>query len=160
MADAVNNAVYVNMMEDSLRRKQEILEYLYERTERQAALLVDEDMDTDEFKRLIDEKGLRIDELTRIDEGFDRLFRHVEKEIQTNRMQYKEQIQRMQKLISRIVELGVQLQALEQQNTRHFEIFLNRKRQKIRTFREGNRTVNKYYQNATSQKSFFFDESK
>lgn len=160
MAVADKNAVYIDMMADSLRRKREILQFLYDRTKRQEMLLVDEDMDTDEFKKLIDEKGVFIDELTRIDEGFDRLFGYVEKEIQANRMQYKEQIQKMQKMISEIVELGVQLQALEQQNTEHFEIFLNKKRKMIRTFHEGERTVNKYYQNMSGQNPYFFDQSK
>lgn len=160
MAAADSNAVYVNMMADALKRKLEVLEFIYDRTKRQEALLVDDDMDTDVFMQIIKEKNTHIDELTRIDEGFDRLFHYVEAEIQKNKNMYKEQIQQMQNNISAIVELGVQIQALEQQNNEHFEMFLAKKRSKIRSFHEGSRTLNKYYQSASVQKSYFFDQKK
>jgi hypothetical protein len=157
-------AVYVDMMVDSLKRKQQILTFLYERTKEQERLLIDEDMDPDEFKLLVDAKGERLEELNTIDEGFDRLFNAVKKEIQANRDKYREQIQKMQSLIKVISDLGVQIQALEQQNSGHFQTYLARHRKVIHDFYVNNKTANAYYQNMAHahkpQTSYFFDETK
>ena len=87
------NSVYVNMMVDTLKRKKQILLFLLEKTKEQESLLKDEEMNPEEFTKTIEEKGDQIDEINRMDEGFDTLFKHVEKEILANRMAYKEQIQ-------------------------------------------------------------------
>ncbi len=158
-----NNA-YVGMMVDSLQRKQQLLEYLLEKTREQEALLKDEEMDADRFQAIIEDKGQKIDELGKLDEGFDALFRHVEREIKSNRMAYKDQIQKMQKLIQRVSELGIQIQALEQQNSGHFKVYLANQRKNIREKRMNNKTAADYYQNMANvhkpEQSYFFNETK
>lgn len=164
MEEKKRNAVYVDMMVDSLKRKQQILSYLYDRTKEQERLLIDEDMNPDEFKALVDAKGARLEELNTIDEGFDALFNLVKQEIQKNRVDYREQIQTMQLLIKEISDLGVQIQALEQQNSGHFKTYLARHRKTIHDFHVNSRTANTYYQNMAHahkpQTSYFFDETK
>lgn len=164
MDEKSRNAVYVNMMRDSLVRKKQILSFLYDATKEQEQLLKNEDMDPDDFKRLIDEKGERIEELNTIDEGFDTLFRLVKKEIEENRQDYRDEILQMQKLIAEIAEAGVQIQALEQQNSGHFKTYLARNRKAIRKFHVNSKTAGAYYQNMANahkpQTSYFFDEKK
>ena len=67
------------MMVDTLERKKEILKQLLDQTREQETLLKDEEMDADVFQNIITLKGEEIDKLNQIDEGFDALFRHVEK---------------------------------------------------------------------------------
>lgn len=81
--------VYVNMMIDTLERKKVILEQILHQTKEQEILLKDEEMDMDAFQTIIDRKGEEIEKLNQMDEGFDTLFHHVEKEINENRMAYK-----------------------------------------------------------------------
>ena len=92
--------VYVSMMVDTLERKKIILEKLLHQTREQETLLKDEEMDVETFQNIIDQKGEEIEKLNQMDEGFDTLFRHVEKEITANRMTYKKQILQMQNLIN------------------------------------------------------------
>ena len=73
------NSVYVNMMVDALKRKKQILLFLLEKTKQQESLLKDEEMNPDEFTKTIEEKGDRIDEINQMDEGFDTLFKNVER---------------------------------------------------------------------------------
>ena len=73
--------VYVNMMIDTLERKKVILEQILHQTKEQEILLKDEEMDMDAFQTIIDRKGEEIEKLNQMDEGFDTLFHHVEKEI-------------------------------------------------------------------------------
>ena len=156
--------VYVNMMVDTLERKKTILEKLLHQTREQEALLKDEEMDVETFQNIIDQKGEEIEKLNQMDEGFDTLFRHVEKEITANRMTYKIQIQKMQKLINEVSELGIQIQALEHQNSGHFKIYLANQKQSVKEFHTNNRTAASYYQNmANAHKpgsSYFFNETK
>ena len=156
--------VYVNMMVDTLQQKKVILEQLLHQTKEQEALLKDEEMNMDAFQKMINLKGEEIEKLNQMDEGFDTLFRHVEKEINENRMAYKSQIQKMQKLINEVAELGIQIQALEHQNSGHFKIYLANQKQAVKKFHTNNRTAASYYQNMANAhkpgKSYFFNETK
>lgn len=164
MMSGNQNRVYVDMMVDTLRRKKKILLFLQEKTREQEILLKDEEMDPALFQTLIDEKGVKIEELNQIDEGFDTLFRNVEKEITTNREEYKSEILEMQRLIGEVSELGIQIQALEHQNSGHFKVYLANQRKTIREFHVNNRTASSYYQNMAnahkSEQSYFFNETK
>lgn len=159
-----DNSVYVNMMVDSLRRKKRILKVLLEKTRVQEILLKDEGMDPDEFQVIIDEKGEWIDELNKIDEGFDTLFSYVEKEIHENGVVYRMQIEQMQGLIREVSELGIQIQALEHQNSGHLKVYLANQRKVIREFHVNNRTTSSYYQNMVNapklEQSYFFNKTK
>lgn len=158
------NRVYVNMMEDSLERKKRVLMRLLEQTREQEQLLRDEGMNPDRFLEILDEKGTQIDELNRLDEGFDRLFQAVEKEINANRSAYESQIRRMQKLIGEVTELGIQIQALEHQNSGHLKVYLANQRKEIREFHLNNRTAASYFQNMANAGSgnepYYFDKTK
>ena len=59
------------MDSNALKRKKQILQVLLERTKHQETLLKDEEMDPEEFNATIEEKGTQIEELNKIDEGFD-----------------------------------------------------------------------------------------
>ena len=156
--------VYVSMMVDTLERKKTILEKLLCQTREQETLLKDEEIDVETFQNIIDRKGEEIEKLNQMDEGFDTLFRYVEKEITANRMMYKKQILQMQKLINEVSELGIQIQALEHQNSGHFKIYLANQKQSVKKFYTNNRTAANYYQNiANAHKpgsSYFFNETK
>lgn len=156
--------VYVDMMVDSLERKKRVLSRLLEQTREQESLLKDEEMDPDRFLEIVHEKEEQIDELNKLDEGFDRLFQSVEREVQTNRALYKTQIQKMQKLIGEVSEMGIQIQALEHQNSGHFKVYLANQRKGIREFHLNNKTASSYYQNMANvhkpEDSYFFNQKK
>lgn len=164
MENQSSNSVYVNMMVDTLKHKKKILAFLYEKTREQEMLLKDDELDTERFDTIIEEKGQKIEELNQIDEGFDSLFKFVEKEITANRMAYKNEIQIMQKLIGEVSELGIQIQALEHQNSGHFKVYLANQRKTIRDFHVNNKTASSYYQNMANthkpEQSYFFDKTK
>ena len=94
-----NNSVYVRMMVDVLKRKEKILQRILKQTKEQEVILKQEDVDYERFQSILDEKGKQIDELNEIDEGFDALFKKVEKEITAHKANYLTEIATMQKLI-------------------------------------------------------------
>lgn len=164
MSDQSLECVYVDMMVDTLKRKEEILTIIYNKTKEQEILLKEEELNQEKFNELIQEKGERIEQLNQMDEGFDRLFRQVEREINANREAYREQIQKMQKMITLVGELGMKIQALEHQNSERFKIYLSAQRKTIRDFHVNSRTASTYYKNMSSAQgagqSYFFNQQK
>ncbi len=164
MEQKSENCVYVDMMLDSLVKKEGILTSLLEYTRKQETLLKDENLDMDEFQSLIDQKGLLVDQLNEMDEVFDAMFRRLEQELNENREQYKQKIQKMQEILPRISELGIQIQALEQQNNVHFKKYVTEKKKVIRDFYVNSKTVSNYHQNLRNvhqtDQSYFFDKTK
>ncbi len=161
---AKQNSIYVNMMVDVLKRKERILTDLLEKTREQEELLKQEEMDQERFHEILDEKGELIEELNEIDEGFDALFQKVEQEIRTRREQYRDHIAEMQKRIGVVSELGIQIQALESQNSEHLKVYLAAQRKRIREFHVNQKTASNYYQNMANthrnEQSYYFNEKK
>lgn len=164
MEKEFQNSVYVRMMADSLRKKENILQFLYDKTKEQESMLREKELDFDQFQLTLDEKGERIEQLDELDQGFDTLFRMVEKEIQEHRQNYRDEIVGMQERIRRISDLGVQIQALEHQNSERLKGVLAQKRNQIREFRVNEKTSSTYYKNMgnahRSDQSYFFNEIK
>jgi len=161
---AKQNSIYVNMMVDVLKRKERILTDLLEKTREQEELLKQEEMDQERFHAILDEKGELIEELNEIDDGFDALFQKVEQEILANREQYRDHIAEMQKRIGVVSELGIQIQALESQNSEHLKVYLATQRKRIREFHVNQKTASNYYQNMANthrnEQSYYFNEKK
>lgn len=162
MGTEQGNSVYVSMMVDVLRRKERILSDIYERTKEQEWLLKEENLDQERFQDTLKDKGKLINELNEIDEGFDALFRKVEQEIIAHRDAYRNRIEEMQKYISAVSELGIQIQALESQNSKHLKVYLASQRRRIREFHVNNKTASSYYQNMANthrpEQSYYFNE--
>lgn len=158
------NSVYVRMMADSLKKKENILEFLYKKTVEQETVLKSEEPDLTQFQQTIDEKGREIAQLDQLDQGFDTLFRLVEKEIQANRANYREEILEMQDRIRRVSDLSMKIQVLERQNSERLQGYLARKRGEIRGARVSGRTASSYYQNMAnahkSDQSYYLNEVK
>lgn len=156
------NSVYVRMMIDVLKRKERILKELLEKTQEQEALLKQEELDQERFHEILSEKGSRIDELNEIDEGFDSLFKKVEKEILNHREFYRDSMIEMQNRVGVVSDLGLRIQALELQNRERMEIYLDSQRKRIRKFHVSNKTASSYYQNMANvhkpDQSYYFNE--
>ncbi len=158
------NRVYVDMMTDALKKKEAILQFIYEKTKEQERILRENEPDVDAFEKTMQEKGERIDSLNEIDSGFDRLFGMMKDEIVKNREMYRESVHRMQELITSISALGASIQALESQNSTRFKGFLSKERKRIRDFNVNSRTASSYYQNMANvnrpEESHYFNEKK
>ena len=159
-----NDSIYVGMMTDSLHRKKRVLKSIYELTCEQEKALKADELDYDKFQEIVDEKGKLIDELTQIDNGFDSLFKRMEAVIKANRDAYKSDILTMQDLIREISELGIQIQALEKQNSEHFKIYLANEKKEIKSFHMNRKISEGYYQHMANtqqaEQSYFFDKNK
>ncbi|MBO4376478.1 MAG: flagellar export chaperone FlgN, partial [Lachnospiraceae bacterium] len=97
---------YLDILKESLVKKIEVLKKIKEATFSQKEILSEESFDMEAFDSYVDEKDGYIDELTKLDEGFDSLYKKVSKELEGNKEKYTAEISEMKQLITEITELS------------------------------------------------------
>lgn len=136
---------YLQIMTESLEKKLEVLDKVYELNKRQLASSSKRPFDTEVYDAIMDEKGELIDELNRLDDGFTSTYELVREEVQRNPDKYREKVQVMQELVREAVARGVSIEAQEQRNKASMEAALTSKRQEIRERRVTASAATKYY---------------
>lgn len=155
---------YVSILTESLEKKDVILETLLTLTEGQKAELSKEpELDMDELDSFIAKKAEKLRELDRLDQGFELIYDKVRNDFEQYKSELKQEIKRMQQLISRITDKSVKLQSLEQENKRKLEMFLSQKRGQIKNFKISNKTAANYYKSMSGHSegnTYFLDKRK
>lgn len=157
----INN--YLNILEDSLKKKIEVLNRIGEVNDAQTEVLKGESPDLEAFDQMMEEKDLYIDELTKLDEGFEALYDNVKQELIGNRQKYADQIKRLQELITQITDKSVSIQAQEARNKALVENCFKKKRQELGNSRKNSQAAYGYYQNMNNMKGIqpqFMDKKK
>ena len=93
---------YLMLLEESLRKKLQVMAEVQKYNLRQQELFQSGMADIDKFDEYVEEKGLLIDKLNALDSGFDKLYANVAAELKDNRAQYAEQIRRLQGLVTEV----------------------------------------------------------
>lgn len=135
----------MSLLEDSLRKKVIVLNDIMALSEEQENLLKQEKMDSEVIDELIDRKDVLVEELTRLDDGFESLYDRIQKQLQDNKEAYRTQIAAMQKLITEITEKTVSIQAQEQRNKKLVEQYFAKERDYLRQERINSKAVYDYY---------------
>ena len=152
---------YIQLLIDSLGKKQEVLNELMQITIRQETIIASEGFEEDEFLKTIDLKEELIINLDEQDRGFEMVYDRVREELNDNRKEYVSQITSLKELVTNVTDLSVKLQALEKRNRSKLEALLVNKRKNIKNSRLSNETVSNYYKNMTSKpesQSYFYDK--
>ena len=138
---------YLNSMRDSLVRKISILDELSALSMQQRDSISAEEVDWDEFDRLVDKKAALIDTLNAMDAGFDNVYKRIQKELAANKDMYKDVITQIKELINTVTEKSASLMALEQRNKNLIAGTFDSTRKKISQTRVSSEAAAKYYTN-------------
>lgn len=122
---------YLNILQDSLKKKKEVLEEIERLCRMQSELLSAEPVDYDKFDQLVDGKDVCIEQLGKLDEGFELLYERVRGELQDGKEQYASWIQETQSLITEIMDRSVAIQTQESRNRIAVERAFQKERQGI-----------------------------
>lgn len=141
------NESYVAVLEDSLKKKVDILRQLQLLCQEQSDMLDDEAMTPEMFENNVAKKGILITKLESLDEGFEQLYGRVKQELTSNREQYKDCILHMQELIRDVTDRSVQIQVMEARNKDKVQRRFGSIRAQIREVRHSGKAVSNYYQN-------------
>lgn len=136
---------YLTLLEESLQKKLQVMDEIQQYNLRQQEIFQAEEVDIDRFDEYVEEKGNLIDKLTSLDNGFESLFAKVKKELDGNREKYRDQIKRLQELVTQVTETSVTIQAQEARNKKLVEDFFQKTRDGIRTGRKSSKAAYDYY---------------
>lgn len=136
---------YLNMLKDSLIKKEKILIDLQAKSEEQGELVKAQEVDWDEFTRLVDEKGELVEEIVKLDEGFETLYERIKESLAGNKDKYIRIIEEIQVLVKSVTEKGAKLEATEYRNKTAIEAAFSNTRKEIRQSKLGQKAAADYY---------------
>ncbi|RKJ19916.1 flagellar protein FliT [bacterium D16-50] len=136
---------YLTLLEESLRRKLQVMEEIQKYNMRQQEIFQSGEVDIDKFDEYVSEKGVLIDKLTALDSGFEKLYAKVSEELQGSREQYADQIRTLQGLVTQVTDRSVDIQAQEARNKKLVEDFFRRERDGIKIGRKSTKAAIGYY---------------
>lgn len=138
---------YLVILEDSLKQKKTILEEIAGYNVMQEVLLKQENMSLEKFDEYVDKKDTLIQKIVSLDEGFDSLYEKVREQLISNKDSYKEQIARIQQLITEVTEKGVKIQTQEARNRDLLTAYFSKERTSLKRGRKSSKAALGYYQN-------------
>ena len=141
----INN--YLTVLQESLEKKNAILDEIQAVNCAQSALFQAEKLDLEKFDSYVEQKDVYIKELEALDEGFETLYNNVKQQLQQNKALYAEQIKRMQALIGEITEKSVSIQAQESRTRDMITAYFKNERQALGQGRRSSKVAMGYYQN-------------
>ena len=139
---------YLTLLEESLQEKLQVMADIQQYNLKQQEIFQSDNVNIDRFDEYVEEKGKLIDRLTALDNGFESLYAKVSKELEDGgREKYKDQIKRLQQLVTEVTETSVTIQAQEVRTKKLIEDFFRKEREGIRQGRKSSKAAYDYYKN-------------
>ncbi len=130
---------------ESLEKKNRILDRLIGQIDAQEKILKSDDFDMEAFDKALDAQGAYVEQLDRIDRGFEAVYDRVREELIGNRERYRDEIARMQEQIQQITDKIVTINAGNMRNKTLAEKQFQKRRQAIGEGVSKNRVARNYY---------------
>lgn len=149
---------YITALTESLEKKVEVLTQIKRKNEEQSKIIEEPNFSFEKFDINTEEKGVLIYKLEKLDDGFEMVYEKVREELNLNKDAYKDEIKRMQDLITKITELSTCIQAQELRNKTAVESVFKSERDRIKTTRSGAKALKSYSDSMTigkNLKNFF-----
>lgn len=141
---------YLMILEESLLKKLKVLDEIAVYNQEQEKLLKKEKVSLEELDENMNHKDELIQRLTELDEGFETLYERVREQLLVNKDAYKEQILKLQQMISQVTEKSVSIQAQEARNKRLIDDYFKKERSQLRQNRQSSKAAYNYYKNVNN----------
>lgn len=138
---------YLQVLEESLHKKLAVLARIEELNNDQGSILRQTTVSEEAFDRSIEDKGLLVEELNKLDEGFEVLYNHIKEQLVQGKDKYKAQIAVLQTLIKEVMEKSVVIQTQEARNKVLAEKFFADKKKEVQKGRKSSKVAMNYYRN-------------
>lgn len=147
----------------SLEKKAQLLDKMIRQNSVQEGILKQEELDMDAFDEAINQQGVYLEELDRLDQGFEAVYDRVREELLQDKERYRAEITRMKELIQQITDKVVTINAGNMRNKVLAENQFKKKRISIGTGASKNKAARNYY-NSMNNLNFvspqFYDSKK
>ncbi len=153
----------LQLLIEALEKKEGILQQILDKSKFQLEVTEQEDFDVERFDELVDDKAALLEEMTKLDEGFDRTYERIKEELLLHKDEHKKEIAALQKLISNGVDLGAQISATEGRTKDKLAVSLTRTKKDLAQKRVSSKIATDYYKSTNNLKhvdSFFLDKKK
>ena len=154
---------YLDILEESLRKKSVVLDEIIEYNNAQECLLKQEKISLEDLDENMNQKDILVQRVTELDEGFETLFERIREQLQANRDLDREQIGRLQGLIAQVTEKSVSVQAQEARNKKLIEDYFAAERGQLRQGIKASKAAYGYYKsmsNSNAVPPHFMDQKK
>lgn len=138
---------YIEIMQQSLKKKIEILDKIISLDEQQKEQLENPTSTVDEFDKTVEAKAKLIEQLDQLDSGFEKLYARVQEELAVHKEDHAASIRNMQDCIRQITDKSVEIQAQEARNKELMTKKFSSMRQKAKNVRKNSKIANQYYRN-------------
>lgn len=135
----------LSILSESLDKKIGILKKLLEYSTEQERIFQEQEADLDKFDVLVGKKDELIDQLTRLDDGFEVMYSKLAKELENHRKEYASQIKGLQQKIAEVTDLSVAVQTQEKRNKKLVEDYFTKERANIKQGRTNSKAAYDYY---------------
>ncbi|ABX40697.1 hypothetical protein [Lachnoclostridium phytofermentans] len=129
----------------SLEKKEQVLIKLISITKKQKIALEAQPPNLEEFKLEVSNKEVLIKEINELDIQFESLFHKVKAYVPDVATDYALEIKKMQEMVPRVVELGVTLRGLEQQNKMKLELISTTRAKEVVNVKKSSKSVAECY---------------
>jgi hypothetical protein len=147
MGKIMGKNAYVDIMIQSLQKKINVLDAIIEADKVQKQALEDPNLDPDDFDKTVSTKSDLIDQLNKLDDGFQETFNIVKEELDGNREKYRTEIKIMQDLIRKVTDRSMQIKRQEATNKQLMTNKFAHVKKQVREVRQSQKIVNQYYKN-------------
>ncbi len=154
---------YLKLLEESLSKKITILQALLEASQRQSDIADGEEFDLDAFEGTLDQKEGLLNQLEELDNGFERVFNQIQGEVKKDPPRYRAEIQKLQDLVRKCTDIGVELQAMEERNKAKLSVKFANQQRELRQIKTSSKVASTYYKSMTNKQpddSYFMDQKK
>ena len=143
---------YLNILQDSLIKKLELLDQIEKKSLEQSEMVRGIDVDLELVDANMDEKARLIDEVMKLDNGFECIYEKVREQLLANKEQFKVQIHNLQGLIAKVTEKSTSIQAIEARNKAQMDIVFATQKKEVQNRKNAMSVARDYYQNMNKVK--------
>lgn len=143
---------YLNILQDSLIKKIDLLEQVEKKSLEQSEMIKGSNVDLELVDANMDEKAALIDEILKLDNGFESIYEKVREQLISNKEQFKVQIHNLQGLIAKVTEKSTAIQAIEARNKAQMDIVFSTQKREVQNRRNAMSVARDYYQNMNKVK--------
>ena len=137
---------YLDMMEESLQQKIDVLQKIEAVNEQQKLLLdASGEFDEESFDKTLADKSELIGQVEKLNDGFQSLYDRVKEELDRNKDNYKEQILELKNLIRQITDLSNSIEAGEKRNRILADVHFQSSKDRINQGRKSSSAALNYY---------------
>lgn len=156
--------IQVDILVEALLKKKRLLEEILDYSKEQEKILNQEELDLRSFNNIMKNKQVRIDNLMKIDDGFEGIFDRIKTVLTSQPDLYREAIKKMQVLITEINDLGIDIKVKEMRNKQKFDMKSQNMKGEVKLFRAHKSAMTGYQNNYIKQQKadapHFFDSKK